>query len=86
MNKIITAIFKVESEGFQALTELKKAPETDTYTVSQAALIRKENNRINIAISSPVPRQQPTDRPGPTGAQAPQPHLSANGAQGLRRP
>ena len=51
MNKIITAIFKVESEGFQALTELKKAPETDTYTVSQAALIRKENNRINTLDS-----------------------------------
>ena len=51
MDKIITAIFKVESEGYQALTELKKAPETDNYTVSQAILIKKENNGITTLDS-----------------------------------
>ena len=46
MEKIVTAIFKVESEGYQAITELKRTPETDNYTVSQAVLIKKENTGI----------------------------------------
>ena len=51
MDKIITAIFKVESEGYQALTELKQNPETDKYVVSQAVLIKKENNGLNTLDS-----------------------------------
>lgn len=46
MDKIISAVFKVESEGYQALAELKKDPENDAYTVPQAVLIKKENNGI----------------------------------------
>ena len=46
MDKIISAVFKVESEGYQAMTELKKNPENDAYTVPQAVLIKKENNGI----------------------------------------
>ena len=41
MEKIITAIFKVESEGYQAMTELKNVPSTDSYFVSQAVLVKK---------------------------------------------
>lgn len=48
MEKIITAIFKVESEGYQAMTELKNAPATDAYFVSQAVLVKKENGRIAV--------------------------------------
>jgi len=51
MEKIVSAIFKVESEGFQAMTELKQAPVTDTYTVPQAVLIKKENGTINVLDS-----------------------------------
>ncbi len=46
MEKIISAIFKVESEGYQALTELRRAPITDAYVVTQAALVKKQNGRI----------------------------------------
>ena len=51
MEKIISVIFKVESEGYQAITELKQAPITDSYTVSQAALIKKENGQIKMLDS-----------------------------------
>ena len=46
MEKIITAVFKVESEGYQAMTELKNAPLRDDFFVSQAVLVKKENGRI----------------------------------------
>lgn len=48
MEKIISAIFKVESEGYQAITELKRAPITNDYTVSQAVLVKKENGAIRV--------------------------------------
>ena len=51
MEKIITAIFNVESEGFQAMTELKNAPERDTFFVSQAVLIKKQNGKIMVLDS-----------------------------------
>ena len=51
MEKIITAIFKVESEGYQAMTELKNAPLTDAYFVSQAVLVKKVNGRILVMDS-----------------------------------
>ena len=38
---VVVAVFKVESEGFQALTELRQAAGGDTYVVSAAALIKK---------------------------------------------
>ena len=46
MEKIISAVFKVESEGYQALTELRRTPVTEDYAVTQAALVKKENGRI----------------------------------------
>ncbi len=46
MEKIVLAVFKVESEGYQALTELRKAPVTNDYVVSQAALVKKDAGRI----------------------------------------
>lgn len=51
MEKIITAVFKVESEGYQAMTELKNAPAADTFFVSQAVLVKKENGRIVVMDS-----------------------------------
>lgn len=32
--KIVSVIFKVESEGYQAITELRRTPVTDAYVVS----------------------------------------------------
>ena len=46
MDKIISVIFKVESEGYQAMTELKQNPADDTYTVPEAVLIKKEGGSI----------------------------------------
>ena len=46
MEKIISVIFKVGSEGYQAMTELKQSPVTESYAVSQAVLVKKENNVI----------------------------------------
>ena len=39
---LIVAVFNVESEGFQALSDLKHAAEGDTYIISAAALVKKE--------------------------------------------
>ncbi len=44
--KIITAVFEVESEAYQALTELKKTSIGNDYVVSQAALVKRENGNI----------------------------------------
>ena len=51
MEKIITAIFKVESEGFQAMTELKNASEGNAFFVSQAVLVKKQDGRITVLDS-----------------------------------
>ncbi len=39
---VIVTVFKVESEGFQALTELKQAAGSESYFVTAAALVKKE--------------------------------------------
>lgn len=49
--KIVSVIFKVESEGYQAITELRKTPVTDAYVVSQAALVKKEHSVIRTLDS-----------------------------------
>ena len=40
---VIVAVFNVESEGYQALSELRQEAGTQTYLVSEAGLIKKEN-------------------------------------------
>lgn len=51
MEKIISVIFKVESEGYQAITELRNAPVTAASTVAQAVLVKKENSQIKLLDS-----------------------------------
>ena len=51
MEKIISVIFKVESEGYQAITELKQKPVTESYIVSQAVLIKKEDGKVIVLDS-----------------------------------
>lgn len=41
---IIVAVFKVESEGFQAFTELRQAAGGESYFVSAGALVKKTND------------------------------------------
>lgn len=45
---IIVTVFKVESEGFQALSELKQAAAGDEHFVTAAALAKKEGNTCTV--------------------------------------
>lgn len=42
-NNVLVAVFKVDSEGYQALTELRQAAQGESYLVSAAALVKKSN-------------------------------------------
>jgi len=46
MENVVTVLFHVESEAYQAVTELKSTPVTSGYTISQMALVKKQNGRI----------------------------------------
>ena len=46
---VVVAVFNIESEGFQAFTELKQSLAGDTYFVNAAALVKKENG-VCIAL------------------------------------
>ena len=48
MESIISAVFSVESEGYQALTELKRSPVTSDCVVSQAALVKKSGGSLSV--------------------------------------
>ncbi len=45
---LILANYKVESEAYQALSELKREASNANYTISQAAVVKKENGTLNI--------------------------------------
>ncbi len=45
---IVVSLFEVESEAYQALTELKKNPGSDVSYVSAAALGKKENGSLRV--------------------------------------
>ena len=45
---IIVTVFKVESEGFQAFTELKQSAAGETYFVNAAALVKKEKDTCTV--------------------------------------
>ena len=47
-NNVVVCVFNVESEGYQALTELKKAVAGGTYLVSAAALVKKAENACTV--------------------------------------
>lgn len=48
MQNVIVTLFNVESEGYQAITELKNNPGSDASFVSEAALIRKTGTSYNV--------------------------------------
>ncbi len=45
---VITVHFDVESEAYQALSEIKRHPEGSGYFVSAASLVKKENGHIDL--------------------------------------
>ena len=45
---VVVAVFNIESEGFQAFTELKQSLAGDTYFVNAAALVKKENGVCTV--------------------------------------
>lgn len=45
---VIVAVFNVESEGYQALTELKQSAASETYFVTAAALVKKEGKITTV--------------------------------------
>ena len=47
LNNVFLVNFSVESEAYQALSELKRTPVTDDYVISQAAIIKRENGIIS---------------------------------------
>lgn len=51
MKKVISAVFKVESEGYQALAELRNAPANDGFAVSEAFLVKQGKDGLKVLDS-----------------------------------
>ena len=45
---LILVNYKVESEAYQALSQLKRETSNANYILSQAAIVKKENGTLNI--------------------------------------
>lgn len=70
MENILTVLFEVESEGYQAFMELKRKLVTDEYTVLQGALVKKSGNTVSTieALTSGVDSTDDTLKGGLIGA------------------
>lgn len=51
-NSILSVKFPVESTAYQAFSELKKAPVSDDYVLSQAVIVKREGGIIQIKDSA----------------------------------
>ena len=51
MQNVLAVLFKKESEGFQAITELRNASSTEKYTILQMALIKRQGQTISLCDS-----------------------------------
>ena len=51
MQNVIVGLFEVESEGFQAITELKQNPGDEKSFISQAALLKKDAGQVKVLDS-----------------------------------
>ena len=51
MDNVITVIFDVESEAYQAFTNLRNMPYGDGYVVAEAALVKRVGDAIGVADS-----------------------------------
>lgn len=45
---VVLANYKIESEAYQALSELKRDTANANYTVSQAMIVKRENGKLNV--------------------------------------
>ena len=45
---LVLANYKVESEAYQALSELKRDVANDNYLIYQGVIVKKENGKLNI--------------------------------------
>ena len=45
---VVLANYKVESEEYQALSELKRDTANANYTISQAMIVKRENGKLNV--------------------------------------
>lgn len=45
---LILANYKVESEAYQALSELRRETSNANYTISQAVIVKKENDKLAV--------------------------------------
>ena len=45
---VVLANYKVESEAYQALSELKRDAANANYTISQAMIVKRENGKLNV--------------------------------------
>ena len=45
---MVLANYKVESEAYQALSELKRDTANANYTISQAMIVKRENGKLNV--------------------------------------
>ena len=48
MENVVVSIFSVESEAFQAFTELRQMPLGENYTVAEAALLKNSNGITTV--------------------------------------
>lgn len=46
MENVVMVLFDVESEAYQALSELRRSPVNAVYTILQIGLVKKQNSRI----------------------------------------
>lgn len=51
MQNVVAAIFKTESEGFQAMAELRQNSITTQTTIMQMMLVKRENNAFTVCDS-----------------------------------
>lgn len=51
MQNVVAVIFKNESEGFQAMSELRQKPVTEQTAIMQLMLVKRENNAFNVCES-----------------------------------
>ena len=45
---VVLANYKIESEAYQALSELKRDTANANYTISQAMIVKRENGKLNV--------------------------------------
>ncbi len=51
MQNILAVIFKQQSEGFQAMTQLRQLPSTEKSAILQMVLVKSENGKLDVCDS-----------------------------------